>query len=69
MVCEARREDALGVGFLCLGSLGLLRSRLLSFGFLPRVEDRRLRIYVPSPAGVDPLEPDNWYFVMGDDDL
>ena len=69
-IADARREHALGIAFLCLGSLGLLGKRLRTFGFLPRVEDKRLRVYLPEmPAGVDPLQPDSWYFVMGDDDL
>ncbi|MBN1529453.1 MAG: GNAT family N-acetyltransferase [Thermoleophilaceae bacterium] len=70
VVGAARQEGALGVGLLCLGSLGPLGRRLRSFGFLPRVEDKRLRVYLPErPAGADPLRPDNWYFVMGDDDF
>jgi len=69
-VVDARREGALGIAFLCLGSLGVLGKRLRSFGFIPRVEDKRLRVYVPAmPADIDPLQPDSWYFVMGDDDL
>jgi GNAT superfamily N-acetyltransferase len=69
-LADARRERALGVALLCAGSLGPLGSRLRSFGFLPRVEDKRLRVYLPGlPAAIDPLQPDNWYFVMGDDDF
>ncbi len=69
-LADARRERAIGVTFLCLGSLGLLGKRLRSFGFLSRGEDKRLRVYVQDPApSVDLLEPDNWYFVMGDDDF
>src|SRR5215213_4134625 len=65
-VVDARREGALGIAFLCLGSLGLLGKRLRSFGFIPRLEDKRLRVYLPEMhADVDPLQPDNWYFVMG----
>ena len=69
-LADARRERAIGVTFLCLGSLGLLGKRLRSFGFVSRSEDKRLRVYVPDPApDVDLLERDNWYFVMGDDDF
>ena len=49
-LADARRERAIGVTFLCLGSLGLLGKRLRSFGFLSRSEDKRLRVYVQDPA-------------------
>ena len=69
-LADARRERATGVTFLCLGALGLLGRRLRSFGFLSRSEDKRLRVYVQDPPpGIDLLERDNWYFVMGDDDF
>ncbi len=69
-LADARREGAIGVTFLCLGSLGLLGKRLRSFGFVSRSEDKRLRVYVEDmPSGIDPLERDSWYFVMGDDDF
>ena len=69
-LADARRARATGVAFLCLGALGLLGRRLRSFGFVSRSEDKRLRVYVDDPQpGVDLLDRDNWYFVMGDDDF
>ena len=46
-VADARREGAVGLTFLCLGSLGLLGERLRAFRFLPRGEGKRLRVYLP----------------------
>jgi GNAT superfamily N-acetyltransferase len=70
LLAEARHEGALGVALLCLGRLGELGKRLRSFGFLARVEDKRLRVYLPDgQTGPDPLQPDSWFFVMGDDDF
>ena len=69
-LADARRARATGVTFLCLGALGLLGRRLRSFGFVSRSEDKRLRVYVQDPPpGIDLLDRDNWYFVMGDDDF
>ena len=49
-VADARREGAVGVTFLCLGSLGLLEQRLRAFRFLARGEGKRLRVYLPGRA-------------------
>ena len=70
-VSDARRERAVGLTFLCLGSLGLLGERLRAFRFLPRGEGKRLRVYLPGRAkpGAALLQPESWYFVMGDDDF
>ncbi len=70
-VSDARREGAIGLTFLCLGTLGMLGARLRAFRFLGRKEGKRLRVYLPGRArpGAALLQPENWYFVMGDDDF
>jgi Acetyltransferase (GNAT) domain len=71
LVRDSRRDGALAITTLYLGSPNLLTERLRAFGFVRRVDESGLRVYVPGETELDRqlLDPDNWYFLTGDADV
>jgi GNAT superfamily N-acetyltransferase len=70
-ILDARDKKATGINLSYLGSPNLLTRRLRAFGFYQRRAEYGLRVYIDgeSPLGVDLLDGENWYFLMGDTDF
>lgn len=68
---DSRCEGASAITFSFLGRADLLASRLRSFGFVAQQKDVRLRLVqlAEFPGGVDALDPSNWFYVYGDNDV
>jgi GNAT superfamily N-acetyltransferase len=70
-ILDARRQRVPALTLLHLGSPNLLTRRLRTFGFVRRVDESGVRLYVPgsSPLDRDLVEAGNWYFLTGDADV
>jgi Acetyltransferase (GNAT) domain len=70
-ILDARDKKATAINLSYLGPSNLLTRRLRAFGFYQRRAEYGLRVYVDgeSPLGVDLLDRENWYFLMGDTDI
>ncbi len=70
-ILDARKQSVPAITLLHLGSANLLTRRLRMFGFVRRVEQSGVRVYVPghSPLDRDLVDTGNWYFLTGDADV
>jgi Acetyltransferase (GNAT) domain len=71
VVRDSRAGGATAITTLYLGPATLLTERLRAFGFVRRVDESGLRVYVPGESELDRqlVDPDNWYFLTGDADV
>lgn len=70
-ILDARKQRVPAITLLHLGSANLLTRRLRMFGFVRRLDQSGVRVYVPGHSRLDRdlVDTGNWYFLTGDADI